>query len=85
MNNATDQFQNLTGKSLRLNPPKTLESVCRVIEARQSQDPSDNHDRTTRAKEIGINLLQGLKLIGGIVAQGASTVSLMTLQVWSGD
>ena len=77
---ASNRFRKLTGKILTPGRRKTLDEVCEEMEAQQSQDPTDN-DLNTRAKQIGINLLQGLKLLGGVVAQGVSMVGFLILRV----
>lgn len=72
---AEDRFQKLTGKVLRVNPPKTLDSVRKEIEALQARMPSDDTDLKTRAKETCMNVLNCIKLLGGVAAQGAAIVS----------
>jgi len=73
---ARSRFEQRTGKSLEFRPAKTLEDCVIVLEQQQAlnehlplhQKPA----RAAKAKEYGLNILQCLKLVGGVAADGAS-------------
>ena len=73
---AMDRFQVLTQKSIKMSPPKTLDDIRKQIESDQveSSDNRQQSDGKKRAKEISLNALTCIKLLGGVAAQGASMV-----------
>lgn len=73
---AEARFQRITGKSLKLSPPKTLEDVRKEIEAQQTEDATTQDFKSRVAKDFSMTALQCLKLLGGVAAQGAALVRL---------
>ncbi|KAH8592092.1 hypothetical protein B0O99DRAFT_689874 [Bisporella sp. PMI_857] len=72
---AMERFRDLTTKNLKLSPPRTLDDIRKQIESEQADSlNSKAKDSKKRAKEIGMNALTCIKLLGGIAAQGASMV-----------
>ncbi|EWG48923.1 hypothetical protein FVEG_08568 [Fusarium verticillioides 7600] len=72
---AAERFLARTGKGLNRKPPMTIDDVRKQIESRD--DPNTNSDAAStlkHKKDIGLNILECLKLLGGIAAQGASVV-----------
>ncbi|KAF5237869.1 hypothetical protein FANTH_10583 [Fusarium anthophilum] len=72
---AAERFLARTGKGLDRKPPMTIDDVRKQIESRT--DPTADIDAANtlkRKKDIGLNILECLKLLGGIAAQGASVV-----------
>lgn len=74
---ARERFRSLTGQNLELSPPKTLEDIRKQIESQQSDSSTAKEkDSKKRSKEISLNALSCIKLLGGVAAQGASMVSI---------
>ncbi|KAG5763416.1 hypothetical protein H9Q72_008480 [Fusarium xylarioides] len=72
---AAERFLARTGKGLNRKPPMTIDDVRKQIESRA--DPTTDIDAANtlkHKKDIGLNILECLKLLGGIAAQGASVV-----------
>ncbi|KAL5586192.1 hypothetical protein FOBRF1_016062 [Fusarium oxysporum] len=72
---AAERFLARTGKGLNRKPPMTIDDVRKQIESRT--DPTtgiDTANALKHKKDIGLNILDCLKLLGGIAAQGASVV-----------
>ncbi|RKK88311.1 hypothetical protein BFJ69_g167 [Fusarium oxysporum] len=72
---AAERFLARTGKGLNRKPPMTIDDVRKQIESRT--DPTTDIDAANtlkHKKDIGLNILECLKLLGGIAAQGASVV-----------
>ncbi|EXA35873.1 hypothetical protein FOVG_12995 [Fusarium oxysporum f. sp. pisi HDV247] len=72
---AAERFLVRTGKGLNRKPPMTIDDVRKQIESRT--DPAtyiDAANTPKHKKDIGLNILECLKLLGGIAAQGASVV-----------
>ena len=72
------RFKLTTGKALRLSPAKTLEDVRREFEVQQIGDAGKEAGKGRAAKDFGLVALQCLKLLGGVAAQGAAIVSLIS-------
>jgi hypothetical protein len=73
---AAERFLARTGKGLNRKPPMTIDDVRKQIESRT--DPTTDIDAANtlkHKKDIGLNILECLKLLGGIAAQGASVVT----------
>lgn len=71
---AADRFLRETGKSIRQNPPVTLQECTATIE--RSQQLSDTHEpeeqsKTERAKGAGLAIIQCLNAFGGIATLAA--------------
>lgn len=83
------RFHQRTGKSLDLKPARTLNDCIQEIEGTRqpTDDPAqkETHSRTDTAKEYGRNILQCLKLLGGVAAEGAAMVFNPSLQFPIGD
>lgn len=71
---AETRFQRITGKPLKLTPPKTLEDMRKEIESQQTEDVAKEDGKTRVAKDFSMTALQCLKLLGGVAAQGAALV-----------
>ncbi|EXM19566.1 hypothetical protein FOTG_12421 [Fusarium oxysporum f. sp. vasinfectum 25433] len=72
---AAERFLARTGKILNRKPPMTIDDVRKQIESRT--DPTTDIDAANtlkHKKDIGLNILECLNLLGGIAAQGASVV-----------
>ncbi|KAI7768372.1 hypothetical protein LZL87_012456 [Fusarium oxysporum] len=70
-----ERFLARTGKGLNRKPSMTIDDVRKQIESRT--DPTTDIDAANtlkHKKDIGLNILECLKLLGGIAAQGASVV-----------
>ncbi|KAF5646220.1 Nacht and tpr domain protein [Fusarium sp. NRRL 52700] len=73
--NAAERFLARTGKCLDRKPPMTIDDVRKQIESRADPTPGIDAANTLKdKKDIGLNILECLKLLGGIAAQGASVV-----------
>jgi hypothetical protein len=71
---AGKRFLEQTGTPLEVNPPKTIDDITKQIEEQQANfDPKDKEFKE-KAKDATLNVLNCLKLVGGVAAQGASTV-----------
>lgn len=83
------RFHQRTGKSLDLEPARTLDDCLQDIEMTQKQPdgPAQNgtHSRSEMAKEYGRNILQCLKLLGGVAAEGAAMVLYLQQLLPRGD
>jgi hypothetical protein len=73
---AETRFQRITGKPLNLSPPKTLEDVRKEIESPGAGDVANPNAKTRSAKDFSMIVLQSLKILGGVAAQGAALVTL---------
>jgi fungal STAND N-terminal Goodbye domain len=71
---AESRFQRITGKPLKLNPPKTLEDVRKEIESQRTGDIVKEDTKTRVTKDFSMIALQCLKVLGGVAAQGAALV-----------
>lgn len=71
---AEEHFLSLTGKNLSVSPPKTLEDVRREMESQQAQYDAGDKDLVRNAKNVSMNVLYCLRLLGGVAAEGASMV-----------
>jgi hypothetical protein len=78
---AEARFHRITGKPLKLSPPKTLEDVRKEIESQQTEDIVKEDAKTRATKDFSMVALQCLKLLGGVAAQGAALVSLQDLRL----
>lgn len=75
---AAERFLARTGKSLNRKPPMTMDDVRKQMESRD--DPNTESDAAStlkHKKDVGLNILECLKLLGGITAQGASVVTII--------
>jgi hypothetical protein len=70
------RFQRITGKPLKLSPPKTLEDVRKEFESQQTEGVMKEDGKTRATKDFSMTALQCLKLLGGVAAQGAALVCL---------
>ncbi|KAH7237095.1 uncharacterized protein BKA55DRAFT_543730 [Fusarium redolens] len=78
---AAERFLARTGKGLNRNHPMILDDVRKQIESRtESATDVDIANTLKHKKEIGLNILECLKLLGGIAAQGASLDDITTVQ-----
>ena len=75
-NDAESRFEELTKKNIRFRgPPKTLYDVIQAIEDREiDDDSSEGKEKREKVKRISLKVLKSVQLLGGIVAQGASSV-----------
>lgn len=74
---AAKRFLARTGKGLNRKPPMTIDGVRKQIESRTDQTTDTDALNTLKhRKDIGLNILECLKLLGGIAAQGASVVTM---------
>ncbi|OQV03546.1 hypothetical protein CLAIMM_08579 [Cladophialophora immunda] len=72
---AEERFVKITKKPLRSSPKKSLNDVIQDLENRYNESgPADDERNKPRAKELVENVLNCIKLLGGIAAQGASIV-----------
>ncbi|KAI1023732.1 hypothetical protein LB504_005215 [Fusarium proliferatum] len=72
---AAKRFLARTGKALNRKPPMTIDDVRKQIESRTDQTTDTDASNTLKhKKDIGLNILECLKLLGGVAAQGASVV-----------
>lgn len=82
-NEAESNFENLTTNKIRFHPPKTLNDVVKAIEDREIDDDSkEGKGKREKMKKIGQKVLKSVQLLGGIVAQGASTVYQIACYFW---
>lgn len=83
------RFHQRTGRSLDVKPARTLKDCIQEIEVtrKPTDDPEQNgtHSKTETAKEYGRNILQCLKLLGGVVAEGAGMVCCLSLLLPKSD
>jgi hypothetical protein len=70
---AQDRFKVLTEQNLKQTPPRTLEDVRKQIES-DSTGPKEKESKR-RAKDLSLNALNCIKLLGGVAAQAGSMVS----------
>lgn len=69
---ACERFEEQTGKRPDQEPTMTLDDCKNKIEDAQTSDNGGgNHDKM---KEYGLKALEYLKILGGVVAEGAGTV-----------
>jgi len=72
---AQKRFLERTGQKLQISPPKTLDEVRKDIESLSMKgDLSKDDERKRRFKDNAMGVLNCLKLLGGVAAQGASMV-----------
>ncbi|KAF4341851.1 Nacht and tpr domain protein [Fusarium beomiforme] len=72
---AARRFEDRTRQGLHPKPPITLDDVRQQIESRpESATDVDDVSSIKHKKEIGLNILECLRVLGGIAAQGASVV-----------
>lgn len=74
---AIQRFNSLTNQDIKISPPKSLDDIKKQVDSQQS-DSSDQKEKDgkRRTKDILLNVLQCIKLLGGVAAQGASMVRL---------
>jgi hypothetical protein len=73
---ARGRFLARTQNSLDFKPPKSIDDIREMIERRYDpSSPADSDGSHERAKQIGLNILSCLKLLGGVAAQGAELVN----------
>ncbi|KAI2470092.1 hypothetical protein F4781DRAFT_430670 [Annulohypoxylon bovei var. microspora] len=71
---AADEFLKQTGKSIRKNPPTTLQDCFAVIERSQQLSvsrESEEESKVEKAKTWGLSVINCLKIFGGIASQAA--------------
>lgn len=78
---AAERFLRETGKSIRQNPPVTLQECTATIE--RSQQLSDTYEQEERSKiekvkDAGLATIQCLNAFGGI----ATLAAQMTVRLW---
>ncbi|KAI1873242.1 uncharacterized protein JN550_003495 [Neoarthrinium moseri] len=74
---AEARFQQLTGSSLHMKPAATLNACIEKIDKMGGTDDASGQDDDQglqKAKELGIDTLYYIKLLGGVAAQAASNV-----------
>jgi hypothetical protein len=69
------RFTDKTGKVVKFSPPKTLNALRSQIESQQADYSTKDRDTKEKAKDASLNALYFLKLIGGVVAEGAGMVN----------
>lgn len=69
---AQDRFRELTEENLKLTPPRTLDDVRKQIES-DSTGPKEKESKR-RAKDMSLNALSCIKLLGGVAAQAGAMV-----------
>jgi fungal STAND N-terminal Goodbye domain len=82
---AEERFKKLTNKKLRDPSKARLEDVIKSLDAKPTEKGPDDQPAKDRAMRIMQNVLNLVKLLGGIAAEAVSTVSDCILGVMSNN
>lgn len=82
---ASGRFQEQTGRKLERNPGISLDDCFRRIEAARPSNSTEKAPFTSEKRHkltrYTLNTLRCLKLLGGVVAEGAEMVRLLAMHV----
>lgn len=76
---AQTRFRDLTGKDLLLPRSTSPDDLRKALEARVEEQKGKTSPELAKVKDAGLNILSCIKLLGGVVAQGAAMVRVLEL------
>ena len=71
---AKSRFKDLTNKNLTQSTNRSLEEVIDLINKKFDSSEPENGGKHKRFKELALNILNLLQILGGIAAQGTASV-----------